>query len=249
MIDTSPLSPHAFKQLLAGHFALGRSARHADLSVMSFSYRHGLPREADLVFDVRFLANPALRAGAAAADRPRPGGRGLHRSDPGFRPFIDSLKGLLGPLLPRFDAEGKSYLTIAVGCTGGRHRSVFVAEELAAWLRGDGPLGHSHAPGRRRRPGRLAVQGRATRMIGIVLVTHGRLAREFIAALEHVVGPQQCVSAVCIGADDDMEKRRAEILERVSACDTGDGVVVLTDMFGGTPSNLAISIMEQAASR
>ena len=83
-------------------------------------------------------------------------------------------------------------------------------------------------------------------MIGIVLVTHGNLAREFIAALEHVVGPQQCVSAVCIGADDDMEKRRAEILESAKACDTGDGVIVLTDMFGGTPSNLAISIMERA---
>jgi mannose PTS system EIIA component len=83
-------------------------------------------------------------------------------------------------------------------------------------------------------------------MIGIVLVTHCSLAREFISALEHVVGPQQCVSAVCIGADDDMEKRRTEILEQVRACDSGEGVIVLTDMFGGTPSNLAISIMEQA---
>ena len=83
-------------------------------------------------------------------------------------------------------------------------------------------------------------------MIGIVLVTHGNLAREFLAALEHVVGPQQCVSTVCIGADDDMEKRRAEILERTRACDTGEGVIVLTDMFGGTPSNLAISIMQGA---
>ena len=82
-------------------------------------------------------------------------------------------------------------------------------------------------------------------MIGIVLVTHGNLAREFIAALEHVVGPQQFVSAVCIGADDDMEKRRAEILESAKACDTGDGVIVLTDMFGGTPSNLAISCMSR----
>ena len=83
-------------------------------------------------------------------------------------------------------------------------------------------------------------------MIGIVLVTHGNLACELIAALEHVVGSQQCASAVCIGADDNMEKRRAEILESVKACDTGDGVIVLTDMFGGTPSNLAISIMGQA---
>ena len=84
-------------------------------------------------------------------------------------------------------------------------------------------------------------------MIGIVLVTHGNLARDFIAALEHVVGPQPRVVAVCIGADDDMEKRRAEILESARACDTGDGVVaVLTDMFGGTPSNLASQSWGQA---
>lgn len=83
-------------------------------------------------------------------------------------------------------------------------------------------------------------------MIGIVLVTHGNLGREFIAALEHVVGPQQCVAAVNIGADDDMKKRRAEILATSNACDTGDGVIVLSDMFGGTPSNLSISIMSQA---
>ena len=83
-------------------------------------------------------------------------------------------------------------------------------------------------------------------MIGIVLVTHGNLAREFLAALEHVLGPQQYISAVCIGAADDMQRRRQEILENVRACDNGEGVIVLTDMFGGTPSNLAISIMDQA---
>ncbi len=82
-------------------------------------------------------------------------------------------------------------------------------------------------------------------MIGMVLVTHGRLAAEFIAALEHVVGPQENVSAVCIGPDDDMEQRRQDILASVAEVDEGDGVVVLTDMFGGTPSNLAISIMKE----
>ncbi|HHG90907.1 MAG TPA: PTS sugar transporter subunit IIA [Devosia sp.] len=81
-------------------------------------------------------------------------------------------------------------------------------------------------------------------MIGMVLVTHGRLADEFQAALEHVVGPQENCQAVCIGADDDMELRRQDILSAVQAVDTGDGVVILTDMFGGTPSNLAISVMQ-----
>lgn len=80
-------------------------------------------------------------------------------------------------------------------------------------------------------------------MIGLVLVTHGHLATEFLAALEHVVGSQEKVEAISIGADDDMEVRRADILAAIGRVGSPDGVVVLTDMFGGTPSNLAISIM------
>jgi len=80
-------------------------------------------------------------------------------------------------------------------------------------------------------------------MIGLVLVTHGHLATEFLAALEHVVGPQEKVEAISIGADDDMEVRRTDILAAIRRVGSPEGVVVLTDMFGGTPSNLAISIM------
>ncbi len=83
-------------------------------------------------------------------------------------------------------------------------------------------------------------------MIGMVLVTHGRLAEEFIAATEHVVGRQSNVRAVCIGPDDDMEQRRQEILDAVDAVDDGNGVILLTDMFGGTPSNLAISVLDKS---
>ncbi len=82
-------------------------------------------------------------------------------------------------------------------------------------------------------------------MIGLVLVTHGRLAVELVSALEHVVGPQDAVATVCIGPDDDMEQRRAEIVSKTEDVDGGNGVIVLTDMFGGTPSNLAISIMDR----
>jgi PTS system mannose-specific IIA component len=82
-------------------------------------------------------------------------------------------------------------------------------------------------------------------MIGMVLVTHGALAVEFKSALEHVVGPQDLVEAVAIGPDDDMEERRNDILKCVDRADQGDGVVILTDMFGGTPSNLAISVMQR----
>ncbi|MER9230739.1 PTS sugar transporter subunit IIA [Mesorhizobium sp. M0622] len=81
-------------------------------------------------------------------------------------------------------------------------------------------------------------------MIGLVLVTHGQLAAEFRHAVEHVVGPQDNFETVAIGADDDMEQRRRDIIDAVGRVDTGSGVIVLTDMFGGTPSNLAISVME-----
>ena len=83
-------------------------------------------------------------------------------------------------------------------------------------------------------------------MIGLVLVTHGQLAAEFRAALEHVVGPQDNMETISIGPDDDMEQRRTDILDAVSRADNGSGVILLTDMFGGTPSNLAISVMDQA---
>ncbi|HEY0444899.1 MAG TPA: PTS sugar transporter subunit IIA [Allosphingosinicella sp.] len=83
-------------------------------------------------------------------------------------------------------------------------------------------------------------------MIGLVLVTHGRLASEFIVAMEHVVGPQERIEAICIGPDDDMEARRNDIAAAIGRVDAGKGVIILTDLFGGTPSNLAISLMRSA---
>lgn len=81
-------------------------------------------------------------------------------------------------------------------------------------------------------------------MIGLVLVTHGRLASEFIVAMEHVVGPQERIVAICIGPDDDMDQRRKDIAKAIAKVDDGSGVIILTDLFGGTPSNLAISLMK-----
>ena len=82
-------------------------------------------------------------------------------------------------------------------------------------------------------------------MIGMILVTHGRLAEEFVHAMEHVVGPQEAVATVCIGPHDDVEQRRAEIAAAIEEVDSGKGVVILTDLFGGTPSNLAISLLDE----
>ncbi len=82
-------------------------------------------------------------------------------------------------------------------------------------------------------------------MIGLVLVTHGRLAAEFIHAVEHIVGKQEQIEAICIGPDDKMDARRIDIAAACKTVDTGEGVIILTDMFGGTPSNLAISLLEE----
>jgi len=137
VIDTSHLPLGNLKRLLEGHFGLGDKPA-LSVFITSFAFRRGIPREADLVFDVRFLTNPhydpALRPltgrDAEVAD--------FIAGDGDFAAFFGNLCRLLGPLLPRYAAEGKSYLTIAIGCTGGRHRSVFVAERLAKWLDGQG---------------------------------------------------------------------------------------------------------------
>lgn len=134
VIDTSKLPPGELKRVLEGHFGLTQG-RSLVVFVTSFSYKKGLPREADLVFDARFLNNPHYDPDLRPLTGRDPAVAGYVERDPGFQPFFQSLTGLLEPLLPRFAAEGKSYLTIAIGCTGGRHRSVMLAERLAAWLR------------------------------------------------------------------------------------------------------------------
>ncbi len=82
-------------------------------------------------------------------------------------------------------------------------------------------------------------------MIGMILVTHGRLAEEFVEAMEHVVGAQENIATICIGPNDDMEQRRQDISDAIESVDTGDGAILLTDLFGGTPSNLAISLLKE----
>jgi UPF0042 nucleotide-binding protein len=137
VIDTSRLVPRDFRRMMEELYELAGSPGMV-VFVTSFSYRQGLPREADLVFDARFLANPHyLPDLRPQSGKDQPVAEFIAK-DPDFFAFFDSLVRLLQPLLPRYEAEGKSYLTIAVGCTGGRHRSVFVAEKLSAWLAAQG---------------------------------------------------------------------------------------------------------------
>ena len=135
VLDTTELAPDAFKRILQGSFG-PRPGSGMILFVTSFSYRQGLPREADIVFDVRFLANPHYDAALRPLTGLDPKVAEFISADAGYHSFFEGVTGLLMPLIPRYAAEGKSYLTIAIGCTGGRHRSVFVAGELAAWLKG-----------------------------------------------------------------------------------------------------------------
>ena len=139
VIDSTMLEIYQLRNILNNHFNQSRRSAFV-VTVISFSYRHGVPRESDLVFDVRFLRNPHYEK----ALRPRTGldpevGEFVE-SDRSFEEFFNSLTSLLGPLLPRYQKEGKSYLTIAVGCTGGKHRSVFVAKKLGEWLRNSGEV-------------------------------------------------------------------------------------------------------------
>lgn len=136
-IDTSRLSVVELRQVLEGSYALD-GPRRLSVFVTSFGFRRGLPRDADLVIDVRFLSNPYYDT----ALKPLTGLDGdvvSHvEADPDFATFFKGLCDMLLPLLPRYLAEGKSYLTIAIGCTGGRHRSVVVAEKLTRWLSENG---------------------------------------------------------------------------------------------------------------
>lgn len=128
-IDTTNLSLPELKRILTGHFSLHETSR-LSVSIMSFSYKYGVPREADLMFDVRFLQNPyyvdELRRKSGQDDDVV----AFVEQDRSFDPFFSNLSSMLQLLLPRYAEEGKSYLTIAIGCTGGRHRSVCVAEKI-----------------------------------------------------------------------------------------------------------------------
>ncbi len=157
MIDSSHLTPADLRQQLLGRLGL-EGTLGMSIFVTSFSFRQGLPREADLVFDVRFLSNPHYDPELKPMSGQDRAVADYVERDPGFAPFFEQLTAMLAGLLPRYEREGKSYLTIAVGCTGGRHRSVFVAERLAAWLGGDGRQVHLAHRDIAREPARAAAK-------------------------------------------------------------------------------------------
>ncbi len=134
LIDTTELSIHDLRRVMRGHFDTDASEA-LTLTVMSFGFKHGLPREADMIFDARFLRNPHWESDLKPLTGLEEKVQQYINEDPDFEDFVGNIKSLLTPLLPRYAKEGKSYLTIAVGCTGGHHRSVYIAELLSGWLK------------------------------------------------------------------------------------------------------------------
>lgn len=137
LIETSELTGHDLRRLIDKQFRLDADSK-LSVTVTSFSYRRGLPRDADLVMDVRFLANPYYEDHLREGTGSDPDVAAFIADDPVFSSFFDQFSRLVLSLLPRYQREGKSYLTIALGCTGGRHRSVFVAEKLEKLLQNKG---------------------------------------------------------------------------------------------------------------
>ncbi len=133
VIDTTDLKTAQLRSAVEAEFTT-LNAKKMVVSVMSFSYREGLPREADLVFDVRFLRNPHYDPDLRPLTGKDPRVGAYIELDPDFSSFFNRLTGFITPLLPRFEQEGKARLTVAVGCTGGKHRSVYIAEQLYKWL-------------------------------------------------------------------------------------------------------------------
>ena len=140
-IDTAQLSIHDLRHILKGHCNI-EPEEGLTLTLISFGFRHGLPRTADMVMDVRFLKNPHWEPALKEKTGKQQEVGAYITTDPSYEPFMEHLKNLIKTLLPRYGKEGKSYLTIAIGCTGGRHRSVFIAETLKSWLKETGTHAH-----------------------------------------------------------------------------------------------------------
>ena len=238
----------------------------------SFGFRYGLPPDANLVFDLRFLPNPHFvpELRALPGDHPEVRAWLEARARGGGDVHADSAT-CVEALLPAYKREQKSYLVVAFGCTGGKHRSVYFAERLRAAPAGQG-LGGGAGPPRPRPRGLAGVRGarHATqagrvsgvapcgcgaspgiipRMVGVLIISHGRLATELLAAartIEPALTEQS--RAITLEWNLDPEAGRAEIARALKELDTGDGVIVLTDMFGGTPTNLSLGFLDPARS-
>lgn len=140
VVDTTEMNVHQLRERIEEHFREAIPERPMRLTIRSFGFKHGTPRDADMIFDVRFLPNPYWEEQLRELTGQDQAVRDFVMSNEDAKSFVDQVEQLLGFLIPKFQAEGKSYVSVAVGCTGGRHRSVAVAEELGSWLEAEGVM-------------------------------------------------------------------------------------------------------------
>ena len=230
------MTVHELRKFFMG-LSRDRARARLVVTLLSFGYKHGVPVDADLVFDVRCLPNPhfvpALRR-RTGRDRAVVAVHGARRVD--ARVHRTPRRVPAATSLPYYVAEGKSYLTVAIGCTGGRHRSVMIAERLRRAL--------ADVAGAQVRVRHRDIREARRRMIGVVVVTHGQLAIELLNAAEMIVGDLPQFTAVSIGWHEDVNDAREDIAQAIERVKGDGGVLVLTDMFGGTPSNLGMTFLE-----
>src|ERR1041384_5821681 len=225
IIDTSDHTVHTLRKFLLERFSLDREGAPMRVQVMSFGHKYGNPGDLELLFDVRHLPNPHFVPELKRLSGHDPRVVKFLRSDDEVKETLKRFTDLLSYLLPLYKREGKSYVTVGIGCTGGRHRSVMIANELARALRGarfDAPA----SPSDRRK-------GRAARAGGC-----GGGADLFVGPISHM-------AAVSIGWHDDVDAARDEVQRAITRVTQQNGVLLLTDMFGGTPTNIASMFLEE----
>ena len=246
LIDTTEMSPHDLKADIARWFGRTETSRLA-VSLQSFSYKRGLPRGVDMVFDCRFLSNPHWVPELRDLDGRDPRVAAHVEADPRFAAFFDKLADLVKFLLrhnwKKARRTSPSALAVPEGNTG---RLPLQKNWQSALRTKDGrwqnDIANWNAAAQQPlcRRSRSNGQDEHEAMIGIVIVAHGGLAREYLSAVEHVVGKQEGMVAIAIEEDHDRDRKQIEIIAAAKSVDRGDGVLVVTDMFGGSPSNLSL---------
>ena len=252
VIDTTGLTSNALQQEIRRQFELDDIAV-TTVTITSFGFSRGLPNNIDLLFDVRFLANPFWEPELklmTGLDKPVAEYVG---NDPAYSEAMIKIHRYAGIPPPEVSIGWKSLCeyrnwlhrwTSQIGtCGRGTAQKLASKGNFDHGLASQSGIATNGGAGSHAENG--PERGQIITMIGLVLVTHGQLATEFITAMEHVVGKQKAIAAVCIGPHDDMEEKRAEIEKSISTVDDGAGVIVLSDLFGGTPSNLAISFLDK----
>ncbi len=231
-IDTTLTNVHELRDLMRVRLAGGASPK-ASILLQSFGFKHGVPHDVDFLFDVRCLPNPHWEAALKPlTGRDQPVMEFLEAA-PDVLAMRDDIAAYFDRWIPRFETDGRFYLTIAIGCTGGQHRSVYLVESLRGHFEAGWPQGHGPSPG-------------AAVTVGLLLITHQPLGADLLRVATEIYGshpPRAAALEVVNDSPQELVLAQAEHL--ADRLDEGDGVLVLTDVYGATPARLAIALGER----